>query len=111
MHVLFLLFSVGTICSKTASAQDPLSFKFVMFYGLQLLILGIYAIGWQKVLKEFSLTVAYCNRAVTVIWGCIWGYLLFDEKITITKIIGSVVVIAGIFVFATSKDKEGGIDE
>lgn len=77
-----------------------------MFYGLELVILGIYALLWQQIIKKFELSVAYANKAVTLIWGMIWGSLLFKEQITVTKLTGILLVIAGI-VILNGKKEEG----
>ena len=61
-----------------------------------MLILGIYAIFWQQILKKFTLTTAFFNKAVIVIWGMIWGTLFFKEKITLNMIIGAIIVLIGI---------------
>ncbi len=55
------------------------------------------------------LTVAYANRAVTVIWGGVFGVLFFGEKITPGKIAGGVLTIAGVVLYALSD--AGGTDE
>ena len=73
-------------------------------------MLGIYAVVWQQIIKKLPLTLAYANKAVTVIWGLIWGLLFFGEKITPLKVIGAVIVITGIAVYAFS-DKENAEDK
>ena len=89
--------------SKFASGQVPFSFRFFLFYGLEILILGIYALIWQQVLKKFKLTTAYANKAATIIWGIIFGVIFFKEVITIKKIIGALIVIVGIVIIATGE--------
>ena len=74
-----------------------MSLKFLFFYGLVLVDLVIYAILWQQILRKLSLVTAYANKAVTVIWGVIWGLIIFQETITIWKIIGAVIIITGIY--------------
>ena len=69
-----------------------------------LALLGLYALGWQQVLKKLPLTTAYANKAVTIIWGIIWGLLLFGEHISIGKVIGAAFIIAGIVVFSLADD-------
>ena len=64
-----------------------------------------YAIIWQQILKRMPLTVAYANKPVTLIWGIIWGKLIFDEKITWSMILGACIIFAGIYL-VTSGDKE-----
>ena len=100
LHLLLILYSFSEICSKKASSESFLSIRFILFYGGLFLFLGIYAIGWQQIIRYIPLTLAYANKAVTVIWGMIWGVLLFQEKITFNKILGAVFVMAGIVIFA-----------
>lgn len=104
LHILLLVFSLSGICSKLASNEEFLSFRFCMYYGFIILILGVYAIGWQQIIKRLPLTTAYANKAVTVIWGLIWGALLFSEQITIGKIIGAALVIAGVVMYVTAPE-------
>lgn len=96
LHLLLFFFSFCGVFSKLAATNDFLSFKFCMFYGISILILGIYAILWQQILKRFSLTTAFFNKAVTIIWGMLWGAIFFKETITINMIIGTIVVLIGI---------------
>lgn len=96
LHILILLFSFSSVCSKLASGYEFLSFKFCLFYGLAILILGIYAILWQQVLKRFTLTTAFLNKAVTVVWGIVLGFLILGEGITLNMIIGAIIVLIGV---------------
>lgn len=96
LHCILLLYSVAGICSKLASGFEIFSLEFILFYGLVLLILVIYAISWQQIIKRLPLNVAFANRAVTVLWGIVWGITLFGETISIGKIIGAILVIGGV---------------
>ncbi len=96
LQAVLFLYSLAAVCSKLASKQSFLSAPFILWYGLALVILIVYALLWQQVLKRNSLTAAYANKAVTVIWGLVWGVLLFDEKITPFMLLGMLVIIAGI---------------
>lgn len=96
LHVELLLYSLGSICSKLAGQYDFLSFWFIFFYGLVILNLGVYAVVWQQIIKKIPLNTAYSNKAVTVVWGILWGYLFFNEQIKWNMIVGALVVIAGV---------------
>ena len=102
LPALMALFSLSPVCSKLAGQQDFLSVPFLVFYSLVIVILGVYALAWQQVIKRMPLTTAYANKAVTVVWGMVWGTLLFHETITPQKIIGAVIIVAGIVLFAFS---------
>lgn len=106
LHLLLFTYSLGTIFSKLASKEHFLSFKFCIFYGLVLFILFLYALLWQQVLKKIPLITAYANKSITVIWGILWGYIFFDESITIFKIIGSIIIIIGVYLFVSDIKEE-----
>lgn len=106
LHVLMLIYSLDGIMSKLAGAVPFLSFKFILYYGILIVILGIYAIGWQQVIKRLPLTTAFANKAVTVVWGIIWGALVFKEQITVGKVVGAVLVIAGVVIYAIVDGQE-----
>lgn len=82
-----------------------MSFQFIVLYGCVILLLGVYAVFWQQIIKNMPLTAAYANRAVTVFWGMVWGMIIFKEKITPGKAAGAALVIAGIVLFAFSDKK------
>lgn len=106
-QVLLLFYSAGGIFSKLAAGEQFLSFRFCLYYGLVLLILAGYAIGWQQVIKHLPLITAYANKAVTVVWGIVWGVLFFHEQVTIGKIIGAVLVISGVILYAGAENEAG----
>ncbi len=83
-----------------AAKQSFLSIPFCFYYGMVILLLGFYAIGWQQVIKRIPLTMAFANKAVTVVWGIIWGVLVFHEGLTPARILGAVIVITGVVLFA-----------
>ena len=100
LHVLFFVYSFSTVLSKAAAMEETMSIRFFAFYGGVLFLLGVYAIVWQQLIKKLPLVFAYANKAITIVWGIIWGALLFSERITSGKIIGAAVVIAGIIIFS-----------
>ncbi len=100
LHAMLAVYALSSVCAKMASQEEPLSLKFCMYYGILLLLLGLYAIGWQQVIKRMPLTAAYANKAVGVIWACIYGVIFFSEKITPGKIVSGVLTIAGVVLFA-----------
>lgn len=106
LHVLMLIYSLDGIMSKLAGAVPFLSIKFILYYGILIVILGIYAIGWQQVIKRLPLTTAFANKAVTVVWGIIWGALVFKEQITVGKVVGAVLVITGVVIYAIVDGQE-----
>lgn len=104
LHIVLMVFSLTSIASKFASGADLLSMRFIVCYGLVIAGLGIYAIMWQQVIKHLPLITAYANKAVTVIWGIVWGYLVFDEAITVRKIVGAIVIVVGVYFIVTADE-------
>lgn len=97
LHVSLFIYSLSGILGKISSQYEFMSIKFIIFYILLLINLFIYAILWQKNLKNIPLTTAFANKSIIVIWGMIWGYILFNEKISLNMIVGSLVICIGIY--------------
>lgn len=102
LHTLLIIYSLGGICSKKASAESFLSLEFLLYYLLLLLTLVVYALGWQQIIKVLPLSTAFANKAITVVWGLVWGKLIFNENITVGKLIGIGFIVAGIVLFSYS---------
>ena len=106
LHLRMLLYAGSTVGSKLAAGEEFLSPRFLLYYGGVLVLLGIYALGWQQVIKRLPLATAYANKAVTVLWGLVAGMLLFGESLTPGKVIGVILVVCGVALFAFAE--EGG---
>lgn len=104
LHIAVLIFSFSGVFSKLAGQYPTFSFKFFLFYGINLLICGIYAILWQQFLKHIPLNTAYSNRMVTMIWSMIWGALFFHEEITVPMLIGTVIILFGVRMVVTADE-------
>lgn len=111
LHLFLMIYSTGAIFSKLAAGEEFLSLPFLVFYGLEILILAFYAIGWQQFVKRMPLSVAYANKAVTVVWGCIWGMLIFHEHLTPGKAAGILLVLGGVVLYGIADGKAGKADE
>ena len=107
LHALLALYSLCSICGKLAAGFEFMSPGFVLCYGGMIGVLGVYAIGWQQVIKRMPLTSAYANKAVTIVWGIVWGVLLFQEAVTPAKLLGAAVVLAGVVLFSVADGEEG----
>ena len=100
LHVALLIYSTSGLFSKNASAHPFGSLPFILYYAGMILVLGIYAILWQQVIKHVPLSTAYANKAITVVWGILWGAMLFQERVTWGKIVGAVIVLAGVVLYS-----------
>ena len=106
LHLFLAVYSLTGVASKCAAGYEFMSFEFLFYYGIVLFGLFLYAVAWQQIIKHMPLISAYANRGVTVIWGIMWGYFIFDEKITIRKIVGALIIICGIVFIVTEDARE-----
>ncbi len=106
LHLLLLLFSLTTVLSKLAAGEDFLSLRFCLFFGGEFVLLGIYALGWQQILKRLPLTLAYTNKAVTLVWSMVFGVLLFHETVSLKQLIGCALAVAGVVLFVRADGEE-----
>lgn len=103
LHLLLMVYSTSSILSKLASGEPFLSPRFILLYGGMIGLLGVYAIAWQQIIKRLPLTTAYANRAVTLVWGIVWGVVFFHEGVTLLKLLGAAIVLAGVVLYATAE--------
>lgn len=110
LHISLLFSSLSGVCSKMASGYTDriFSLQFIFWFGLVFVIMFGYAVIWQQILKRMPLTVAYANRPVTLIWGIIWGALIFEEKVTWNMLVGAVIIFAGIYLVTSENLQKGG---
>ena len=95
LQVIILIYTLSTVTAKFASNEEFLSLKFILFYVLEIFILGVYAILWQQIIKKFEISVAYANRAMSLLWSIVWAIVFFEEQITLKNVIGVIIVIIG----------------
>lgn len=103
--IIYCLFSLSSVFMKFASLQTNLLYK-VLFFGLSIGVLGIFSILWQKLLNKLNLTKAYFFKATTLIWGLIYGVLIFHEKVNINMILGILISLVGIILILGEKNHE-----
>ena len=119
LQIVFLIYSFTSLTQKLASSflpqnagsteelvQQLFNWKLIMSAGLVVLLLGVYALLWQQVIKRFELSVAYANKAITLLWALVWGVFIFHEEITPGKVIGILLVMVGIYVLNTGDHQE-----
>ena len=101
-----MVYSLSTVAGNMASKYAFLSPGYILFFGLDFFILGIYAILWQQIIKKFQLSVAYANKAMTLLWSMVWNFIIFSQGITVKKVIGVLVVMAGVIVMNMGEGKD-----
>lgn len=95
LQAVIVVYTFSGVLAKLASGQEPLSVKFLMLYGTELAVLGLYALLWQQMIKRFELSVAYANRSMALLWSMVWAAVIFHDRITLKNICGVALVILG----------------
>lgn len=101
LHFLLALYSLSGIFSKFAAGYEFLSPAFCLCYAGIIGLLALYAICWQQIIKRIPLTVAFANKAVTVVWGMVWGVVIFKEQLSFLQIVGGLIVLAGVALYGS----------
>ena len=95
-----LLYACVTIFTKYASQQEFMSIAYCLGLAGAIGVMGVYAIGWQQILKRVELSTAYMFKGTSLIFIMLLARMLFGEQITLHNIIGACVIIAGITLYA-----------
>ncbi len=106
LQAVVVVYTLSSVVAKLATGEEVFSFAFFLFYGLEIVILGIYAILWQQMIKRFDLSVAYANRAMAILWSAVWAVVLFRESLGVKQIIGIVFVVLGTVIVNSDQKKE-----
>lgn len=105
MHAALVFLSFSGVFAKFAAESEWFSIKWFVLYGLMLVVLCVYALAWQQILKGLPLTVAFSNKAVGLFWGIIWGALIFGEEITLKKILAALIIFVGVYIISTDREE------
>lgn len=106
LHFIFFIYSVCTMLGKMAGKYEILSANFMLLYGLSITCMVIYALVWQQVIKRLPLITAYASKAVTVLWGMVFGAAIFEENIKLKQVFAAGFIFAGIILFVISDQKQ-----
>ena len=96
------IYAFSAAAGKLASGHPFISVPFILFYGLEILCLGVYALLWQQIIKRHELSVAYVNRSLALVWSMAFSALIFKETITPQNLVGVAIVIAGVLLVNTA---------
>ncbi len=106
LQAVIVVYTLSGVMAAIASRQKALSLRFFLFYLAELVILGIYALLWQQMIKRFELSVAYANRAMALLWSLVWSVVIFHDRVTPRHIIGVGLVILGTVIINGGQEEE-----
>ena len=100
-----LVYACTYIFTKMASQQDVLSLPYLLWIAGAVVVIGFYALLWQQVIARMPVSTAYMFKGTSLIFVLIFSVFLFNEPITISNIIGSVIIIIGILLYARADER------
>ncbi len=97
LQIAVIIYTFAGVFGKFAGQHQFLSLGFIFWFGCEFLVLGIYAVLWQQIIKRVDLSVAYVNRSLALVWSMLWAFLFFteDSQITASNLIGVAIIIIG----------------
>ena len=106
LQLVVMIYSVADVIAKFVSRQEFMSARYIMLFMLEFAALGAYAILWQQAIKHFELSIAYVNKAMTLLWAMIWSIFIFHESLTLQNVLGVALVIVGIIIINGEKEAD-----
>ncbi len=105
LQVSIFIYSFSSVFSKYASGETFLSFRYLLFTGMIIFCLGIYALLWQQILKRSKLSSAYAFKGLTLLWTIAFGYFIFSETVSLKDMAGALIVLIGIVIVTVGGGK------
>lgn len=100
------LYAIVLILNRFASIYEPLSIGYILLLGFAVIILGVYALLWQQIIKRMPISEAYMFKGTSIVFVLLLSACFFEEVITWQNIVGAAIIIFGIGLFAKA-EKEG----
>ena len=94
------LYACVSIFTKYASQQEFLSWNYMLGVIGAIGVMGLYAVLWQQMLRRIELSMAYMFKGTSLVFVMLLAYILFGEQITWNNIVGAIIIIVGIVLFA-----------
>ncbi|AJC65192.1 MULTISPECIES: EamA family transporter [Dickeya] len=73
-----------------------ITFNFYLFSGILFQVVAL--LSWVYVLKKVDVSFAYPFISLGFVFVMLMGYLIFNESLTLMKVIGTLVIILGVFI-------------
>lgn len=109
------LYACVSLFTKYASQQEFMSWNYTVGLIGAIGVMGLYAVLWQQILKRMDLSLAYMFKGTSLIFVMLLAYILLGEQITWNNIVGAIIIISGIVLYAHSSqpiaDRQSPITE
>lgn len=95
-----LIYASTSVFTKMASRQEMLSWPYFLWMVGAIVVMGVYALLWQQIITRLPVSVAYMFKGTSLVFVLLFSAFLFGESITLSNVIGSVIIVFGIILFA-----------
>lgn len=72
-----------------------------LIFGILCYVLGM--VIWMIILSRFEVSLAYPMVSVSYVFTAILAYFVFNEPLTLNKIVGIAVICLGVYILTRSK--------
>lgn len=97
-----LIYAFTSYFTKSASNYSFFSCKYILLIFAAFLMMAIYALLWQQIIKRMPVSEAYMYKGTVIIFTMCISALCFGESITINNILGTIIIVLGIALYARS---------
>ena len=94
------IYACTSIFTKSASRHEMFSLPFLFWILGAVMVLGLYALLWQQIISRMELSKAYMFKGLSLVFVLAISAFLFGESITVNNVLGSVLIIFGIGLYA-----------
>lgn len=95
-----LVYASTAICTKLVSGYSFLSWQYLLWLCAAVGVMGVYALCWQQIIRRMDISTAYMFKGTALIFTILFSALLFGETISWNNIIGSIIIVGGIVLYA-----------
>ena len=89
------IYACEAVCNKYASMYEFLSMQYIVGIVAAVVVLGIYAIAWQQILKRIPLTDAYMFKGTSLVFVLLFSLLIYQETVTVWNLVGLTIILVG----------------
>jgi len=110
--ILILTISINLlsiIAGKYLGINLGFSRIFILWLAILIIAYGSKFFFWFFLHRRFKLSFIYPILSINYFFSLILGKVLFQEAITIQKVIGSIVLVIGVFIIMMSSKKLEGV--
>jgi len=107
LTIFINLFTI--IASKYIGANLEFSKIFIFWLCVLIITYALKFTFWFFLNRKFQLSYIYPILSLNYFISLFLGKILFQEDITINKIIGSIVIVIGVFIITMSSKKMEGV--